>query len=228
MMAPLEVIELGRRGYNETLELQRALRLERLDGRQPHDMLLLVEHEPTYTMGRGTRASSMPVSAELLRASGATVAEIERGGDVTWHGPGQLVGYPILDLRGHRPDLHWYLRTLESALVAALAQLGIAAETSQGRTGVWTSHRKIASIGVHVKQWVTLHGFALNVHPDLHWFDAIVPCGLPGVNMTSVARELGGEDPATWWRPTTDAVIAAFGEAFSRVPRRNDAGVPTA
>ena len=224
----LEVIDLGRRGYLETLEMQRALRLERLDGRQPNDILLLVEHEPTYTLGRGTRTSSLPVSPDMLRSRGATVVEIERGGDVTWHGPGQLVGYPILDLTGHRPDLHWYLRTLEAALATALGSLGIVAGTEAGRTGVWTDGRKIASIGIHVKQWVTLHGFALNVHPDLAWFDAIVPCGLQGVTMTSVARELGGADPSSWWQPSTEAVITAFGEAFARVPRRNGSGVPAA
>jgi lipoate-protein ligase B len=227
-MPSLRVIDLGRLAYLETLELQRSLRLERLDGRQTEDMLLLVEHEPTYTLGRGTRTSSLPLAPEALRQRGATVVEVERGGDVTWHGPGQLVGYPILDLTRHRPDLHWYLRTVESALVNALGQLGIRADTSAGRTGVWTQDRKIASIGIHVKQWVTLHGFALNVHPDLSWFDAIVPCGLSGVTMTSVAKELGGADPANWWQPTTDAVISAFGEAFHRVPRRNETGVPTA
>ena len=226
MTPALDVIDLGRRGYLETLELQRALRLERLDGRQPNDLLLLVEHEPTYTLGRGTRTTSLPIAPDLLRQRGATVVEIERGGDVTWHGPGQLVGYPILDLSQHRRDLHWYLRTLESALVTALDALGIAANTSAGRTGVWTHDRKIASIGIHVKQWVTLHGFALNVHPDLSWFDAIVPCGLSGVTMTSVARELGGDAPESWWQPTTEAVIKAFGEAFTRVPRRNENGVP--
>lgn len=228
MMPTLEVIDLGRRGYLETLELQRTRRLERLDGTQPNDMLLLVEHEPVYTLGRGTRESSLPISPELLQRRGATVVEVERGGDVTWHGPGQLVGYPILDLTTHRPDLHWYLRTLESSLIVALGTLGIAAGVSAGRTGVWTQDRKIASIGIHVKQWVTLHGFALNVHPDLAWFDAIVPCGLSGVTMTSVAKELGGPDASAWWEPTTTAVIAAFGEAFGRVPRRNDIGAPAA
>lgn len=215
--APLEVIDLGRRGYLETLALQRTLRLERLSGNAPHDMLLLVEHEPVYTMGRGTRESSLPLSPALLEARGATVVEVERGGDVTWHGPGQLVGYPILDLQQHRPDLHWYLRTIESALIASLGTVGVPAETNPGHTGVWTGGRKIASIGVHVKQWVTLHGFALNVAPDLAWFESIVPCGIAGVQMTSVARERGGE-PSSWWMPTRNAVIEHFAAAFGRVP----------
>lgn len=219
MTAPLEVVDLGRRGYLETLELQRDLRLRRLDGTLPHDLLLLVEHDPVYTLGRGTRESSLPVSPALLRARGAEVVEVERGGDVTWHGPGQLVGYPILHLSAHREDLHWYLRTLEEALIGALAALGITAGREAGKTGVWTAGRKIASMGIHVKQWVTLHGFALNVDPDLAWFDAIVPCGLPGVRMTSVARELPGEDAAARWTRSRDATVAAFGAAFALTPR---------
>ncbi len=218
MTPPLGVIDLGRRRYQDTLELQRSLRLARLDGTEPDDLLLLVEHEPVYTLGRGTRATSLPCTPDALRERGATVAEVERGGDVTWHGPGQLVGYPILDLRTHRPDLHWYLRRLEHALIEALGALGLPAAPDPGRTGVWTGGRKIASIGIHVKQWVTLHGFALNVHPDLRWFDAIVPCGLHGVSMTSVARELGDASATRWWDPTRQAVIRAFGAAFDRTP----------
>ena len=115
------------------------------------------------TLGRGTRATSLPLAPAELERRGVEVFEVERGGDVTFHGPGQLVGYPILDLRQHRQDLHWYLRQLEDALIEALGGLGIAADRNPGRTGVWTAGRKIASIGIHVKQWVTLHGFALNV-----------------------------------------------------------------
>lgn len=221
----LEIIDLGQRGYIDTLELQRALRLELLDGSRSHDMLLLVEHEPTYTMGRGTRATSLPIAPALLAGRGATVVEVERGGDVTWHGPGQLVGYPILDLRRHRPDLHWYLRTLEASLIDALRRLGIPSGIESGRTGVWTRGRKIASIGVHVKQWVTLHGFALNVDPDLAWFDAIVPCGLTGVTMTSVAAELHNET-ANHWAETVDAVVDSFARAFDRVPERTALSLP--
>ena len=127
-------------------------------------------------------------SADELRARGADVVEIERGGDVTWHGPGQLVGYPILHLSQHREDLHWYLRTLEQALIDGPGGLDIPAERNPGKTGVWTRGRKIASIGIHVKQWVTLHGFALNVEPDLSWFDAIVPCGIRRRDDVGAAR----------------------------------------
>jgi len=176
-------------------------------------MLLLVEHDPVYTLGRGTQRSSLPHSEVELAARGATVVEIERGGDVTWHGPGQLVGYPIVHLSEHREDLHWYLRTLEEALIQALALLGIGADRVPGKTGVWTQGSKIASLGIHVKQWVTLHGFALNVDPDLDWFDAIVPCGLPGVQMTSVAAQLGGAT-ATLPQEVRALVVATMATAF--------------
>ena len=145
------------------------------------------------------------------------VVAVERGGDVTFHGPGQLVGYPILDLSGYRQDLHWYLRTLEQALIAALAELGVLAERRAGYTGVWTrrGERKIASIGVHVKQWVTWHGFALNVTTDLSHFERIVPCGIPGVVMTSVEREKGaGRGEKELWDDTVAAVIRGFEAAF--------------
>jgi lipoate-protein ligase B len=170
-----------------------------------HDTLLLVEHDPVITLGRGTRAESLPVPPEQLERRGVPVVEVERGGDVTYHGPGQLVGYPILDLQRHRPDLHWYLRQLEAALIDALGILGVAADRNPGRTGVWTAGRKIASIGIHVKQWVTFHGFALNVSTDLAPFDLIVPCGIPGVVMTSVAKELGRGDADPLWTATRQA-----------------------
>lgn len=218
MSRVLEVMDLGRRPYGEVLDLQRELRLARLDGSRPHDMLLLVEHDPVYTLGRGTRASSLPVAPDLLRAAGAEVVEIERGGDVTWHGPGQLVGYPIIHLSKHREDLHWYLRTLEDAVIRALGYFGVPGERNLGKTGVWVCGRKIASLGIHVKQWVTLHGFALNVHPDLGWFDRIVPCGLDGVTMTSLARELRRDDHAALWDQAREAVIRGVSNAFILAP----------
>lgn len=219
MNLPLDVIDLGHRGYAEVLDLQRRLRLERLDGTAPHDMLLLVEHDPVYTLGRGTRATSLPLSDEALRARGATVIEVERGGDVTWHGPGQLVGYPIIHLSHHREDLHWYLRALEQVLIDALGAVGISAERNPGKTGVWTGGRKIASIGIHVRQWVTLHGFAVNVDPDLRWFDAIVPCGIHGVEMTSVAQVLGASaDDGALPDLMRTAVVRAFGSVFACDP----------
>jgi lipoyl(octanoyl) transferase len=217
--APLAVVDLGRRRYGDVLELQRTLCRQRVSGELDADLLLLVEHEPVVTLGRGTRPGSLPLSRELLERRGIEVFEAERGGDVTLHAPGQLVGYPILDLHGWQCDLHWYLRQLEGVLIHGLAELGIPAERNPGKTGVWTSGgvRKIASIGIHVKQWVTMHGFALNVSTDLALFDLIVPCGIPDVVMTSVAAERpSASAPEGLWRDSRTAVLRAFGQTFER------------
>jgi lipoyl(octanoyl) transferase len=218
MMSRLIVQDLGRRAYGEVLELQRALCRQRLAGESDDDILLLVEHDPVVTLGRGTRAESLPLPKPELERRGVEVFEVERGGDVTFHGPGQLVGYPVLDLRHHREDLHWYLRRLEAGLIGGLDRLGVAAEPNPGLTGVWTGGRKIASIGIHVKQWVTFHGFALNVSTDLSYFDLIVPCGIRDVIMTSVAAELGRADSTVLWDETRQAVIAGMAEAFELQP----------
>jgi lipoyl(octanoyl) transferase len=216
---PLLVADLGRRSYDEVLELQRRLCRARQTGVTTEDLLLFVEHEPVVTLGRGTKETSLPLSPEGIRERGVAVFEVERGGDVTFHGPGQLVGYPILDLTFHKQDLHWYLRAVEEALIDALASLGIPAERNPGLTGVWTDGRKVASIGIHVKQWVTFHGFALNVSTDLDFFDLIVPCGIEGVTMTSIARELGSSAQPNLMTATRDAVTTAFGRVFDRRPR---------
>ncbi len=220
----VQVVGAGRVRYDRALDWQRTIAQARIDGRLEEDLLLLLEHPPVVTLGRTAR------EAHVLRSDGLDVVEVERGGDVTFHGPGQLVGYPIFDLRRppYRQDLHWYLRTLEDALIVALAELGIPAERNAGYTGVWTRGRKIASIGVHVKQWVTWHGFALNVTTDLAQFERIVPCGIPGVEMTSVERERGkGKGERGLWDASVAAVIRGFEEAFSveakasdEVPRR--------
>jgi lipoate-protein ligase B len=199
------------------LELQRELRRRRIAGEIGEDVLLLVEHPPVITLGRGTRPGSLPIAPAELERRGVEVFEVERGGDVTFHGPGQLVGYPILDLRGHRQDLHWYLRSLEDVLIQALGRLNIEADRNPGLTGVWTAGRKIASIGIHVKQWVTLHGFALNVTTDLDPFDLIVPCGIRQVVMTSMASELLRADGVALMREARGQVVEAFGEVFGLV-----------
>src|SRR5213593_2348525 len=206
----LEVLNAGLVPYAEALAWQPALAQDRIDGRLAHDVLLLLEHPAVVSLGRNSRAD------HVLEPHGVDVFEIERGGDVTLHGPGQLVGYPILNLTGHRPDLHWYLRTLEQALIEALTRLGIAAERNPGYTGVWTRGRKIVSIGIHVKQWVTWHGFALNVTNDLAQFGRIVPCGIAGVEMTSVARETGnGRGERELWDGAVAAVSHGFASAFN-------------
>jgi lipoyl(octanoyl) transferase len=216
--ARLIVQDLGRRAYGEVLELQRSLCRQRITGEIEEDTLLLVEHEPVVTLGRGTRPESLPQAPADIERRGIGVFEVERGGDVTYHGPGQLVGYPILDLRRHREDLHWYLRRLEAGLIAALDSLGIEAGVRPGLTGVWTRGRKIASIGIHVKQWVTFHGFALNVNTDLSYFDLIVPCGIRDVVMTSVATELGRVDQNTLWEEARQSVIAGIAQVLDLEP----------
>jgi lipoyl(octanoyl) transferase len=213
-MRPLRVEHLGLRRYGEALDLQRDLRRRRIAGELTEDVLLLVEHPPVVTLGRGTRPASLPIGPAELGGRGLEVFEVERGGDVTLHAPGQLVGYPILDLRRHREDLHWYLRSLEDVLIQALGPLGIEADRNPGRTGVWTAGRKLASIGIHVKQWVTLHGFALNVTTDLDLFDLIVPCGIPQVVMSSVAAELLREGDERLMPEVRERVVDAFCEVF--------------
>jgi lipoate-protein ligase B len=203
----LLITELGVMRYGAALELQRSAARARITGELSQDLLLLVEHPPVVTMGRSARQKNLVASPELLEARGVELFEVERGGDVTFHGPGQLVVYPIISLRRHRQDLHWYLRELESTLIRALAEVGVAAESREGLTGVWTSGRKIASIGVHARDWVTWHGFALNVNTDLRYFDFIVPCGIDGVAMTSVAKELGV--------PTADAAMVSDAVSMS-------------
>ena len=219
----VQVIEAGRVPYRQALDWQRAFAQARIDGGLEEDVLLLLEHPPVVTLGRTARG------AHVLRPEGVDVVEVERGGDVTFHGPGQLVGYPILDLHAapYRQDLHWYLRTLEDALIAALAELEVRAERRAGYTGVWTGGgRKIASIGVHVKQWVTWHGFALNVTTDLSAFERIVPCGISGVEMTSVERETGnGKRETGLWDATVAAVVRGFERAFSVEAKATLAGV---
>ena len=220
-MNTLEVLAAGTVPYEEALAWQRQLAEDRIAGRLSHDVLLLLEHPPVVTLGRNSHAE------HLLQAEGIDVFEVERGGDVTFHGPGQLVGYPILDLGAYRKDLHWYLRTLEQALIDALAILDIPAERRPGFTGVWTRGRKIASIGVHVKQWVTWHGFALNVTTDLAHFDRIVPCGIQNVEMTSVQKEVGQGTGEGLWEKSVAAVVEGFEKSLgvSVLPSPEGAGL---
>jgi len=227
----------GRVPYRRGLELQRALGRARIDGRLDEDLLLLVEHEPVVTLGRTTGGGHLTAGREGLAARGIDVVEIERGGDVTYHGPGQAVGYPILDLRGYRKDLHWYLRAVEEGLIRALGELGLPAFRVPGHTGVWVGEegaeghdamatailsggvRKIASIGVHVSRWVTWHGFALNLTEEpMEAFRLIVPCGIEGVRMTSLEAEGAGTGP----RRLREALAVGFGAAFGARVREEE------
>lgn len=186
---PISARWLGRMNYADALALQERLVSERLSAIPNRDVLLLLEHDPVYTIGRTPDRSSLRDAAHLPHP----VAQINRGGKATYHGPGQLVGYPILDLRGRGQDLHRYLRALEEILIQTCRVVGVAAQRREGLTGVWVENRKLASIGVGLRNWITMHGFALNVCGDLSPFEAITPCGIAGVEMTSLARELHAE-----------------------------------
>lgn len=207
----LNVVNLGTMRYAEALDYQREIARQRIAGELDQDLLLLVQHPPVVTLGRSSKQKNLVSSPEFLASRGVELFEVERGGDVTFHGPGQLVGYPIIDLKRHKEDLHWYLRSVEQALIDSLAMFQVPAERSTGFTGVWTRGRKIASIGVHARDWVTWHGFALNVSTDLDYFDLIVPCGIDGVVMTSLDRELGERTASM------DVVEKAVGTAFGGV-----------
>lgn len=206
----LWVCDLGLVDFDEALGLQRAAAKARIAGTLPQDLLLLCEHPAVVTLGRSSKAQHLLASPEALAARGIALREVERGGDVTLHAPGQLVGYPIMDLKRHRQDLHWYLRQVEEALIRATGALGVTSEQRPGLTGTWVGDRKLASIGVHARDWVTWHGFALNVTTDLSLFDVMVPCGIADVEMTSIAREQGESQPAA----VRGAVAAALGEVF--------------
>jgi lipoyl(octanoyl) transferase len=219
MTRELAIEWLGTVPYAEALEHQNKCVEARRAGAAT-DKILLLEHPPVITVGRGARADNLLASASELSARGIEVHRVSRGGDITYHGPGQLVGYPILDLaaRGER-DVHGFLRQIEAVLGRALAELGVAARTLPGLTGVFVQPetestaeappRKIASIGVGVRGWVTYHGFALNVALDLSAFDAMVPCGLDFVEMTSIERELAESAPTELDRRARAAVIEA-------------------
>jgi lipoyl(octanoyl) transferase len=183
----MKVVWLGRVEFSKGLEIQ-AKALEECD-RTGEETLFLLEHEPVYTIGRRLDKSSLGSAAYLPHP----VFEINRGGQATYHGPGQLVGYPILDLKKRGKDLHVYLRSLETAVIRLVETFGIGAEFCDGKTGVWIQNRKIASIGIGVRRWISMHGFALNVSSDLTGFLSITPCGLTGVRMTSLSLELGRE-----------------------------------
>jgi lipoyl(octanoyl) transferase len=211
MRGELWTCHLGRVEYREALELQRRLRAARQDGRIP-DVLLLLEHPPVYTRGRRTEPGELPMGEDWYRMQGIDVVDVDRGGKVTYHGPGQLVGYPILAI----DDVIAYVRTMEQAMITALADEGIECRSraDEGRdfTGVWVEDRKIGSIGVHVQKGVTTHGFAVNVQNDLQPFEWVVPCGLGNVRMTSVMKEQGtGGDPIDCFRKR---MAWRFAEAF--------------
>jgi lipoyl(octanoyl) transferase len=216
---PLAVRRLGRIPYAEGLELQGRLVAARQAGEIP-DTLLLLEHEPVFTLGRNARRENVLFSEAALRERGFDVFDTGRGGDVTYHGPGQVVGYPILDLSPDRKDVHRYVRDLEQVMIRACADYGIAAGRVPGLTGTWVGAEKIGAIGVRIARWVTSHGFALNVATDLAPFALIVPCGIADRGVTSLERRLG--------RPVSldeamDRLAVHFAAVFERDPRNASA-----
>ncbi len=207
-MKRLEVRKLGRVPYREALEMQRALVEQRRAG-EVGDVLLLLEHPHVITLGSRSDAGRSHVLAtpERLEALGVEMCETGRGGDVTYHGPGQLVGYPILDLKPDRADVYQYVRNLEEVMVRACTAFGVEAGVIEGLTGTWVGDNKVGAVGVRISRWISSHGFAFNVTTDLDYFNLIIPCGIRDRGVTSLARELGRD-------PAMDAVEDVVAEAF--------------
>jgi lipoyl(octanoyl) transferase len=211
-MRPLVVRRLGRLPYAQGLDLQARLVAQRQAGEIP-DTLLLLEHDPVFTLGRNARSENVLFPADALRARGFEVFETGRGGDVTYHGPGQVVGYPILDLSPDRKDVHRYVRDLEEVMIRTCAGYGLTASRVTGLTGCWLGEAKIAAIGVRIARWVTSHGFALNVDADLSPFRLIVPCGISDRGVTSLAETLGHPVPIA---QVMDALATHLAAVFDR------------
>jgi lipoyl(octanoyl) transferase len=215
-LRPIEVRRLGVVKYGDALDLQKRFVEERKAGRIP-DQLLLLQHPPVITLGvksKDARANVLASPADLER-DGVEIFETGRGGDVTFHGPGQLVGYPILDLNPDRRDVHKYVRDLEEALIRTAAAFGVTAGRQPGLTGVWVGDTKLAAIGVRIARWITSHGFALNVSTNLTSFNLIVPCGITDKGVTSLAKLVHRDVPMT---DVENAVIAAMAAIFDRQP----------
>jgi lipoyl(octanoyl) transferase len=235
-MSPLElwVVRAGLVPYEEARLVQKELEAARLEDRIP-DLLLLLQHPPVYTKGRRSSPEELPMGEEWYRMQGIEVADTDRGGRVTYHGPGQLVGYPIVSLGPYGDDVHDYIRRMERVVMSALADWGVTADVIDGLTGVWvpggratakfaeaglpaSEAKKIGSIGVHINRGVTTHGFAINVNNDLQPFEWIVPCGLEACRMTSLSRELGAEQDL-------DAFADSVRERFARTYEREAAEI---
>jgi lipoate-protein ligase B len=184
--------KLGTVSYQEAWDLQRTIHLMRTSG-AIEDTLLLLEHPHTYTLGKTADRTNLIGSEEYLEKNGISVFEIDRGGDITYHGPGQIVGYPIIDLNKWKPDTHLYLRNLEEVIIKVLAEYGIESGRKPEYTGVWVGESKIAAIGIRVSRWVTMHGFAFNINTDLELFNGIIPCGIKDKEVTSLSRLLKRE-----------------------------------
>jgi len=210
-MNSLHLLRLGLIDYEQAHNLQKQILQDRIDNKCD-DHLILLQHNPVITIGRGGDNSNIITPKPLLESFGISVYEIERGGDVTYHGPGQITGYPIIDLRNYKKDVHWYLRQLEEVIIAVLAEYNIIGKRVKEYTGVWVDDEKIAAIGVAVKKWVTYHGFAFNVNPNLSHFKLINPCGIIDKEVTSLEKIL---DCSISIEEVEDKIISAFAEVFS-------------
>ena len=210
------VCDLGPCEYLPSLELQRKVVQRRKTSAVP-DCLLFVEYPHTITLGRGGKAEHLLAGASELKSRSVNYCETDRGGDITYHGPGQMIAYPILDLKELRRDIDWYLRSLEECIIKTLVDFGVESERVAGATGVWVGGEKIAAIGVRTSQWVTSHGIALNVHTDLDYFDLILPCGLRSRGVTSLSKILGSRPPGI--HEVKSRFILQFGRIFGRSTR---------
>ena len=214
-------VDVGVIDYAEAFALQRRLVTARKAGVVP-DLLLVCQHPHVITLGRSARREHLLATARVLAERGVTVCESDRGGDVTYHGPGQLVGYPILNLAGLRKDVAWYVRQLEEVMIAATADFGVAARRMEGKTGVWVDRaqgktEKLAAIGVHLSRWVTSHGFAYNISTDLSYFHLIVPCGIAGCRAVSLDKLLGRTID---FENVSQKIVSRFGKVFGLEMRR--------
>lgn len=210
----LEVLRLGTVGYDEALELQERVRAERKNDARP-DTLLLLEHAPVITLGRGAKLEHVLATRAELDRRGIGLHEIGRGGDVTYHGPGQLVGYPILDLKPDRCDVRRYVTDLEETMIRVAAEYGVMATRIEGIRGIFAGNDKLGAVGVRISQWITMHGFALNVSTDLDGFRLIVPCGLRDHGVTSFSRETGQPVEV---RDAVERTVRIFCDVFDRQP----------
>jgi lipoyl(octanoyl) transferase len=215
MSDKVSVVRCGTLTYEQGLEVQANLEGRR-QREQIGDVLLELEHYPVYTRGRRVTEAELPMGTEWYEAQGIEVRDTNRGGQVTYHGPGQLVAYPIVSLRPYGDDVHAFVRGLEQVMIGALAEHGVQAGLIEGKTGVWVGERKIGSIGVHVSRGVTTHGLAVNVNNDLQPFEWVIPCGIEGCQVTSLTREHGAEQDFEAFAAT---VATRYGEVFERTPQ---------
>ncbi len=209
-MKKLNVIDLGRCSYAKAWDIQKELHAKRVKREIP-DTLILVEHPHVYTLGKNANTQHLIATQDYLKSREIEIFKVDRGGDITYHGPGQLVGYPIFNLKEHRESISWYVYYVEEVLIRMLSEFNIEAHREKGFTGVWVENKKIAAIGMRVSHWVTMHGFALNVFTDLSLYDGIIPCGITTKGVTRMADL----NKNVQWRDVKLKVIDKFVEVFS-------------